>query len=462
MRPNAIDSPAEPIATLAARLRARELRSADLVEACLARIDQHRHLNAFITVLEDSARAGAEQADREIAAGRTRGALHGIPISLKDLIDLEGVPTTAASRVREGHRAAADAPVVARLRHAGAIIIGKTNLHEFAFGTTTEDSAFGPAHNPCDPSRSPGGSSGGSGIAVATGMSVASVGTDTGGSIRIPSAACGTVGLKPTLGEVPTAGVVPLSQTLDHVGPMARCVTDAALMYEALSGRSAAPEEWRPAAAPLHFVVPEPFFCDRLDSDVRARFDEACLRLRDAGHRVERGAIEYAAFVPAVYLHIVMAEAMAYHRQTLDTVPGKYVPSVRTRLEMGRYVLAEDYVRAMRGRDALTGAVDAAMAEADALLLPALAIPAPPLGAASVEIDGSKEPVRGITLKLTQTFNITGHPAISIPMGVTRDGLPCGCQIVGRRDATRQLLRIALACESQITPGPGSVGGGTG
>jgi aspartyl-tRNA(Asn)/glutamyl-tRNA(Gln) amidotransferase subunit A len=462
MQPDAIDRMTGTIAALAPRLRAGELRSTDLLESCLREIDRRNELNAFITVLTDAARAEAELADREIAGGRWRGALHGIPVSLKDLIDLAGVPTTAGSHVRDGHRASADASVVTRLRQAGAVLIGKTNLHEFAFGTTTEDSAFGPSKNPVDPARSPGGSSGGSAIAVATGMSIASVGTDTGGSIRIPAAACGIVGLKPTLGEIPTDGVVPLSQTLDHVGPMTRSVMDAALMYDALAGRAVSIEEWKPASAPPHFVVAEPFYLESLDDDVRACFDETCQRLRDAGYRVDRGAIEHAAFVPAVYLHIVMAEAMAYHRETLDTMPEKYVPAVRTRLEMGRYVLAEDYVRAMQGRDVLTAAVDAAIADADALLLPALAIPAPPLGATSVQIGGAKEPVRSITLRLTQTFNITGHPAISIPMRPTREGLPCGCQLVGRRGATRQLLRIALACEAQITPGPGSVGGGTG
>ena len=447
---------------IAERLRTRELRAVDLLESCLAEIERRRDLNAFIAVTSDSAHEEAARADREIAAGRYRGPLHGMPVSLKDLVDVAGLPTTAASRVRDGHRAAADAPVVARLRHAGGVIVGKTNLHEFAFGTTTEDSAYGAAHNPYDPSRSPGGSSGGSAIAVATGMSIASVGTDTGGSIRIPSAACGIVGLKPTYGEIPTTGVVPLSHTLDHIGPMTRTVLDAALMYEALSGRISRTAEWQPAAAPLQFVVPEPFYMERLDPAVRARFDETCRSLVDAGHIVQRGAIEHAALVPPVYLHIVMAEAAEYHAATLEAVPEKYVPAVRTRLEMGRYVLGEDYVRAMRGREALRQAVDAALAGADALLLPTLAITAPPLGANSVDVGGIKEPVRGITLRLTQTFNITGHPAMSIPMGLSPDGLPCGCQIVGRHGATRQLLRIALACEAQIAGGSGSVGGGTG
>jgi len=449
------------ISALARELRTKAVRPTELLESCLAAIDTHRDLNAFIAVNAEAARADAARADSEIASGRYRGPLHGIPISLKDLIDVAGWPTTAASRVREGHIAPRDATVVTRLRQAGAVLIGKTNLHEFAFGTTTEDSAFGAARNPFDPARSPGGSSGGSGIAVATGMCAGSVGTDTGGSIRIPSAACGIVGLKPGLHEISTDGVVPLSRTLDHVGPMASSVLDAALMYDVLAGR-AEPRTWAPATGSLRFLVPEPFYCERLDAAVRERFDAACARLERAGHTIVRGAIEHADLVPSVYLHIVMAEAAEYHARTLESMPDKYVPAVRIRLEMGRYVLGEDYVRAMRGREALRAAVDAALDGVDALLLPGLAIVPPPIGAASVDVDGTREPVRAITLRLTQTFNITGHPAIVLPMGFSPDGLPCGCQLVGRLGATDRLLRVALACEPQIVPGPGSVGGGTG
>src|SRR5688572_29617886 len=216
---------AEPqtIAQLARALRARELTAEAVTERCLQTIaDRDPSLNAFIAVLADQARAQARQADREIAAGRWRGPLHGVPISLKDLLDLQGARTTAGSRVRDAHVATHDAPVVGRLREAGAVFIGKTNLHEFAFGTTNEDSAFGPVRHPLDPSRSPGGSSGGSAASVLAGMAYASIGTDTGGSIRIPSAACGLVGLKPTFGEIPTEGIIPLSETLDHVGPICR------------------------------------------------------------------------------------------------------------------------------------------------------------------------------------------------------------------------------------------------
>jgi aspartyl-tRNA(Asn)/glutamyl-tRNA(Gln) amidotransferase subunit A len=291
-------------------------------------------------------------------------------------------------------------------------------------------------------------------------MSSASIGTDTGGSIRIPSAACGIVGLKPGYGEVPCDGVVPLSRSLDHVGPMAPTVLDAALVFDVLADRGA--EAWRPAHGRLRLAVPRPFYFDRLHPDVRTRFEEACARLRSAGHEVSDTSIEHASLVPPVYLHVVFAEAAAYHAATLETMPERYVPAVRSRLEMARYVTGEDYVRAMRGRDAIAASVDRAIGDSDALLLPALAIPAPHLGESSVEIDGTKESVRAITLRLTQTFNLSGHPALSLPMGRSRDGLPVGCQMVGRRGATPALLQVALACERQITPGAGSVGGGTG
>ena len=225
------------ITELSRRLESREVSSSDVTEACLERIAaENGRLNAFITVLADRARADARRADAEIAGGRYRGPLHGVPISLKDLIDLAGAPTTAASRVLEGRVAAADAAVTARLRDAGAVFLGKCNLHEFAFGTTSEDSAFGPVRNPSDPTRSAGGSSGGSAAAVVTGMGFASIGTDTGGSIRIPAAVCGCVGLKPTIGELPCDGIIPLSRTLDHVGPIARSVEDAWLLYHAMAG----------------------------------------------------------------------------------------------------------------------------------------------------------------------------------------------------------------------------------
>jgi aspartyl-tRNA(Asn)/glutamyl-tRNA(Gln) amidotransferase subunit A len=446
------------------RLRAREITSAQVTEQCLQRIEaDNARLNAFILVMADDARQQAREADRQLAAGHDLGPLHGVPMSVKDLYDIRGTPTTAASRVRDGHVAERDAPAIAHLRQAGAVFVGKTNLHEFAFGTTNEDSAFGPARNPHDASRSPGGSSGGSAASVAAGMALATLGTCTGGSIRIPAAACGIVGLKPSYGEVSTEGIVPLSRTFDHAGPLTQSVTDACLVYHALLGDAVAAP---PAPMPLgsmRLAVPRRYFCDLLDDDVRARFEEALGRLRDAGAHVVDIDLRHAADIAAIYLLIVLADAAEYHAATLETMPERYSAPVRLRLEMGRYVLAEDYVRALAGREVLRREVDAALAQHDALVLPTLPIPAPLLGATTVKVGTTTEPVRNVMLRLTQLFNVTGHPAISIPVGQTSSGLPCGMQLVGCRGQTDVLIRVALACEryaiSGSSPRSGRLGG---
>ena len=433
------------------KLRAHEITAEQMTDECLRRIDAHNlQLNAFILVMADEARRQAREADRELAAGLDRGPLHGVPISIKDLFDVRGTATTAASRVRDGHHAEHDAPAIASLRQAGAVLIGKTNLHEFAFGTTNEDSAFGPAHNPYDLARSPGGSSGGSAASLVAGMALASLGTDTGGSIRIPAAACGAVGLKPTYGEVSADGVVPLSRALDHVGPLTRSVADAWLVYRALLG-DARPRPLAPV--PVHglrLAVPRPYFCDLLDDEVRQRFEAAIDALRAAGAHIHETEIRHANQIAAIYLHLVLADAAAYHAATLESMPERYTVPVRLRLEMGRYILAEDYVRALAGREQLRREVDAALAERDALVLPTLPIPAPPLGADTLTVGSTAEPVRNLMLRLTQLFNLTGHPAVALPTGHTADRLPCSVQLVGARGQTESLLRAALACEAQI------------
>src|SRR5688500_4271250 len=358
--------PAErTVAQLAQALRSREISAAAVCDQCLAAITRRNpSLNAFITVFADQAREQARRADDEIAAGRYRGPLHGVPVSLKDLIDVKGSPTTAASRVREGHVAAADAPVVTRLKEAGAVLIGKTNLHEFALGTINEDSAFGPARHPLDPARSPGGSSGGSSASVLAGMAYASIGTDTGGSIRIPSAACGLVGLKPAIGEISTAGIVPLSGTLDPVGPLCRTVEDAAIVYDVLRSATPEPHEQRSADG-LRLRVLRGYFTALLDQQVASAFDRAITRLREAGVTLQDSAIAHAGDIAPIYVHIVLSEAAAYHAKTLESRGDHYTPNVRQRLEMGRYILAEDYVRALRGREMLIGEVDAAISDCD-------------------------------------------------------------------------------------------------
>jgi aspartyl-tRNA(Asn)/glutamyl-tRNA(Gln) amidotransferase subunit A len=431
---------------LSRSLQAGTISSEAVTEQCLARItERDSAINAFITVLADDARAQAREADEEIAAGRYRGPLHGVPISLKDLIDLRGTPTSAASRVRRGHVAARDSVVAARLRTAGAVFVGKTNLHEFALGTTNEDSAYGPVHHPLDHSRSPGGSSGGSAASILSEMCYASIGSDTGGSIRIPSAACGLVGLKPKFGEIPLDGIVPLSSTLDHIGPLCRSVEDAGTLYRVLIGASSPPRVNARDLRGLRLGIPRPYFFDLLDPDVAARFDECCNRLTRAGVILEDVAIPHTAEIAAIYVHIALPEAAACHALTLDSQGDEYTPNVRVRLEMGRHILAEDYVRALRGRDVLTREVTAALHGRDGLLLPTLPVPAVKLGSATVKVGDAEEPVRNITLRLTQPFNISGHPAITMPCGSTRDGLPVGAQIVG--GDTLGLLSIAAAVE---------------
>jgi aspartyl-tRNA(Asn)/glutamyl-tRNA(Gln) amidotransferase subunit A len=445
------------LAEMARLIRAREVSPVEVVTACLERIEARRELNAFITVLAEGALAEARRAETEIARGAARGALHGVPVSVKDLIDVAGTETTAGSAVPP--RRGPDAPIVSRLREAGAILIGKTNLHEFAFGTTGDETAFGPVRHPLDPGRSAGGSSSGAAVAIVEDMCYGSVGTDTGGSIRIPSAVCGIVGLKPTIGELSCEGIVPLSTTLDHVGPMARTVADAALLFQAMGGSLDGPLQPPPGCHALG--IPGPYFCDRLEPGVRAALERTRRDLEGAGHRVIDVSVAHAEWTADVYLHIVLPEASAWHARTLETHADRYSPGVRLRLEMGRYVLAEDYVRATTLRTRLRENVDGALDGLDALLLPALAITAPPLGAASVEVDGSREPVRAVMLRLTQLFNITGHPAIAMPAG-SSGGFPVGMQLVGRRGRTADLLALAAAMEPYITGGPGSVGGGTG
>jgi aspartyl-tRNA(Asn)/glutamyl-tRNA(Gln) amidotransferase subunit A len=444
----------QTILDAAAAIRRGETTSVALTDACLEQIaSRNPSINAFILVLAESAKREASAADRELASGHDRGPLHGIPISLKDIFDVAGVATTAGSRVREGHVASRDAEIVKQLRRAGAVIIGKTNLHEFALGTTNEDSAFGPAHHPLDESRSPGGSSGGSAASVVAGMAYASIGTDTGGSVRIPAAACGLVGLKPSVGEVSTGGVVPLSTTLDHVGPLCRSVDDAALIHDVLRGATPQPAANQPALLRgVRLGVLRDYFTAVLDSEVARSFDSSCEGLVAQGAVIDDVRVPHAADIATIYLHIVLSEGAAYHASALDSRPELYTANVRSRLEMGRYILAEDYVRALRGREVLRREVDAALAGRAALILPTLPIVAPKLGASMVRIGATDEPVRNVMLRLTQLFNISGHPSVTLPCA-SDTALPTGFQLVGPSGATVDLLRLARAVEPHLSPG---------
>jgi aspartyl-tRNA(Asn)/glutamyl-tRNA(Gln) amidotransferase subunit A len=438
----------DTIATAGAKLRRGETSASALAEESLAAIARdNSRVNAFISVQDTRARSGARAIDDERARGVDRGPLDGIPISLKDLIDQQGIVTTAGSTVLDDRTPAADATAVARLREAGAIVIGRTNLHQFAVGTTSEDSHFGPVRNPADISRIAGGSSGGSAAAVATGMGLASIGTDTGGSIRIPAAACGVVGLKPSLGEVPTDGVIPVSTSLDHVGPLARTVQDAGWVCDVLAGRTPALIVPAPAGA-LRLARLIGYF-DVLDAYVRASFEAALRRLQDRGAHVTNAQIAGADRIAPTYINLALPEAAAWHLPYLDSRAGQYVPSVHVRISQGRSISAIDYLSARAAAAALAVAVDRLLDTCDALLLPTLPIPAPPLGTTDIVIDpaaGGTTTVRAAMLRQTQLFNLTGHPAISIP--VPASGLPVGVQLVGRRHATGRLLEIAAGCEA--------------
>lgn len=441
------------ISEVTPRVGAGAITSEKLTENCLSAIQAlNPKLNAFITVTAEEALEQARAADKEIAAGRRIGPLHGIPISLKDLIDQQGVATTAGSLVRKDYIATADAVVTRRLREAGAVFVGKTNLHEFAFGTTSEDSGFGPVRNPHDPSRSPGGSSGGSAAAVASGMSLGTVGTDTGGSIRIPAAACGIVGLKPEWGHVSASGVVPLSRQLDHVGPLAASVADAWLLYNAMLPASDQIRGGLDATSlkGLRIGRLTGYFDDRLDEDVERGVLDTVERLRQLGATVSEVSVPHAADMAAIYLHLVFGDAAEYHARTLDARPQDYTAPVRLRLEMARYVLAEDYIRALRGKALIADEIDRALHGVDVLVLPALAIPAPPIGAATMPVKGGSDAVRTLMLRCTQPFNLSGHPAMSIPCGLTRAELPIGLQLVGHKGRTPALIQAALAVEAAI------------
>lgn len=446
-------TPLRPIAELAVALRKGQTTAVALLEECLDRIaTRDLELNAFVTVLAESARTRASEADRELARGHDLGALHGIPISVKDIIDLKGVPTTAASHVRSGHRATADALVLAQLRARGAVFVGKCNLHEFAFGTTGEDSAFGPTRNPIDPGRIPGGSSSGSAVSVAAGMAVISVGTDTGGSIRIPAAACGVVGLKPTFGEISFQGVVPLGATLDHVGPIGLTVGDVALAYEVMADRHL---DTRVSSMPntptsMRLGLLRDYFLDVLDEDVRRAFENTIDRLGRAGHEIHEVQIPHAESIASIYRHTVLYEALQVHARTLKTQPQDYTAGVRDRLKAGLQMTADTYHEAQRQRTLLVQEVDAAIKGCHALVLPTLPIQAPTLGTTRLRVGEATYDLRELTLRLTQLFDLSGHPAITVPCGETRQGLPCGAQLVGDRGCTRELLAVASRCETDV------------
>jgi aspartyl-tRNA(Asn)/glutamyl-tRNA(Gln) amidotransferase subunit A len=443
----------------AAGLRARRISSLELTRAALDSIERlNPTLNAFITVTGESALARARQADEELARGQDLGPLHGIPIALKDVFCTRGVRTTAGSLLLEHYVPDHDAAVVEKLAAAGAVFTGKTNMHECAYGVTSNNPHFGAVRNPCDPDRIPGGSSGGSGAAVASGQVFMATGSDTGGSIRLPASLCGTVGLKPTFGRVSRYGVLPLDFSLDHMGPLTRSVRDAALTLEAIAGfdprddtSSRKPvERYTPEAgcsiAGMRVGVPENFFFDRVQPAVRDAVRAAIARAQSLGARLVPLRTPDMAELNVVSRVILLAEAAAVMEPHLAQ-RDRFGPDVLALLDQGRFVPATDYINAQRLRRVLQREFRKLWLEADCLFVPTSAATAAKIGHTTVDIEGTEEDVRLANTRFLRGFNALGLPALSMPCGRDAAGLPVGLQIVGPEFGEARILRAAAALE---------------
>ena len=435
--------------------------SVELVEGALARIDAlDGRVGAFVAVLAEQARAEAAARDAERAAGRVRGPLHGAPVAVKDLIDVAGVVTAAGSPKLAGNRVERDAPVVRRLRDAGAVVVGKTRTHEFAYGVLTPGTV-----NPWDETRIAGGSSGGSAAAVAAGMVALALGSDTAGSVRIPAACCGVVGFKPTYGAVPTAGVVPLSWSCDTVGPIAAGVAQAALLFEVLAGVPALART--PPAAPLRLGRLAGEDLALVDPAVTQVLDRLCERLHDGGARIDTVALPLAAARAAVATIVLPELAAAHERLLAETGEQGYGRRVLAAIRLGQSALAGEYLAGLRYRGRFVALVEELLGGRDALLLPTLPVVAPDRASRVVRLgDGSEVGVQPALTALPGAFNCSGSPVVSLPVGLV-DGLPVGASLVGRIGADRALLRVAAAVEAAagftgrpaLTAGAGGQGG---
>jgi aspartyl-tRNA(Asn)/glutamyl-tRNA(Gln) amidotransferase subunit A len=447
-----------PLLDVAEKIRTRELSPVEATERVLARIDAlDDTLNAFITVLSEQAVDDAREAERQILTGQYRGPLHGIPVSIKDLFATKAIRTTAGSRVLANHVPDYDATVVERLRVAGAIIVGKTNMLEFAYAAVHPD--YGPTPNPWDLARSSSGSSSGSAVAVAAGMSFGSIGSDTGGSIRLPAAYCGIVGLKPTYGRVSRHGGIPVSWSADHFGPMTRTVGDTAALLETIagedprdptSGRMPVPDyiaALESGVAGKRIGISDRYLRQHVDSTVQILVERAIATLELLGATVDEIMLPPPSEAVAALLAILMPEATAYHLPWLREHPEHYSSAVRERLELGAITPAVSYIQGQQVRRQIVDQFLAAMADVDLLLTPTGPTAATPLEGDLVTGDEARPEMLAALINFCGPFNVTGFPAISIPCGFTASGLPVGMQLVAKPWEEGPLLAAAHAYE---------------
>lgn len=443
-------------------LRAGKVSSVDLVNQCLANIHEaNPRLNAFITVTKELALAQASAADAELAQGIDRGPFHGIPYALKDNFSTKGIRTTCGSKFFENHVPDFDSAVTEKMAAAGAVLIGKAGLHELAYGITSNNPHFGAIRNPCDPERIPGGSSGGSAAAVATGMAPIAMGTDTGGSIRIPAAFCGTVGMKPTSGRVSRFGCMPLDFSLDHMGPLTTTVRDAALTLEALAGYDSrddtssrnVPGRYlpsdRPSIAGWKIGRPENFFTNRVQPEIMAAYERSLAIAKSLGAEIVPVHMPDIAAINVVGRLILMSEASALMERYMDQ-RDSFGADVLALLDQGRLLAATDYVNAQRMRRVMQKDFAKIWTEIDLLFTPTSAIIAPKIGQTTVEIEGVAEDTRMASTRFVRPFNVLGLPAISIPCGQGELGMPAGLQIVGKAFSEGKIFEMAACLEAAL------------
>ena len=449
------------IASLAAAIRARRISPVEAAQQCLARVERlDGRLRAFITVDAAGALARARVLETEAAAGHWRGPLHGVPLAHKDLFHIGGLPTSCGTKTAEYFFAERDATAVARLIEAGANTLGKLNMAELALGPFGDNAHHGDAQNPWRAGHVSGGSSSGSAVAVAAGLALGALGTDTGGSIRLPAACCGIVGLKPTYGRVSRAGAMPLSWAMDHIGPMARTVADVTLLLEVIAGADPEDATSSPRAVPgyvaelerpitgLRIAIPENYYLEGVDSAVAAATRAALAAFERLGARVTSLRLPDPQVIHDVSSIIARAESAAVHARILRERPHELQPAVRARLAVGTRISAHDYLQALRLRARLAREFNEdVFAEVDLLVLPAIPEPPPTLADATAGEGEAIAARMGRFSRLTRPWNGLGLPVLAMPGGFAASGLPLGIQIVGRPFDEAAVLRAGHAYE---------------